>query len=56
MVLIKTVGQKTKSETPRPRSQKFQNPRPKQTQENEILRLIENASEISGLEQNFPRP
>ena len=56
MVLIETVGQKTKSETPRPRSQKFKNPRRKETQENEISKLIENSSEISRLEQNFPRP
>ena len=56
MVFIETVGQKTKSETPRPRSQKFENPGRKETQENEISRLIENSSEISRLEQNFPRP
>ena len=47
---------KTKSETPRPRSQKFENPRRKETQENEISRLIENSSEISKLEQNFRDP
>ena len=47
MVLIKTVGQKTKSETPRPRSQKFENPRRKETRENEMSRLIKNSSEIS---------
>ena len=41
MVLIETVDQKTKFETPRPRSQKFENPRRKETQENEISRLIE---------------
>ena len=49
MVLIETVGQKTKirdSETPKPKG----------TQENKILRLIHNASEISRLEQKFPRP
>ena len=47
MVLIETVGQKTqKSETPRPRGQKFEIPRRKETQENEISRL----------EQKFPRP
>ena len=56
MVLIKTVDQKTKSETPKPCSQKFENPRCKETQENEISKLIENASEISRLEQNFLRP
>ena len=44
MVLIKTVGQK------------FENPRLKETQENEISRLIQNASEISRLEEKFPRP
>ena len=56
MVLIETMGQKTKSETPRPRSQKFENPRRKETQDNEISRLIKNASEISRSDQNFPRP
>ena len=55
MVLIETMGQKTKSETPRPRSQKFENPRPKKSQENEISRLIENAFEIARLEQNLSR-
>ena len=54
MDLIDTVGQKTKSETPRPRGLKFETPRRKETQENEISRLIQNASEISRLEQNFP--
>ena len=57
MVLIETVGQKKqKSETPRPRGQKFENPRRKETQENEISRLIQNASEIWRLEKKFPRP
>ena len=56
MVLIETVGQKTKSETPTPRSKKFEIPGRKGTQENEISRLIENSSEISRLEQNLPRP
>ena len=57
MVLIETVGQKKqKSETPRPRCQKFENLRRKETQENGISRLIQNASEISRLEQKFPRP
>ena len=56
MDLIDTVGQKTKSETPRPRGLKFETPRRKETQENEISRLIQNVSEISRLEQNFPRP
>ena len=58
MDLIDTVGQKTKSETPRlrPRGLKFETPRRKETQENEISRLIQNASEISRLEQKFPRP
>ena len=47
MVLIETVCQKTESETPRPRSQKFENPRRKETtQENEISRLID--PEFSG--------
>ena len=55
-VLFKTVCQKTKSETPRPRGQKFENPRRKETQEKEISRLIQNASEISKLEQKFSRP
>ena len=57
MVLIETVGQKTqKSETRRLRGQKFENPRPKETQENEISRLIQNASEISRLENKVQRP
>ena len=55
-MIFETVGQKTKSETLRPRSQKFENPRPKKSQENEISRLIENAFEISRLEQNLSRP
>ena len=55
-MIFETVGQKTKSETPRPRSQKFENPGRKETQDNEISRLIENASEISRSDQNFPRP
>ena len=43
MDLIDTVGQKTKSETPRlrPRGLKFETPRRKETQENEISRLIQ---------------
>ena len=53
MVFIETFGQKPKSETPRPRSENFKNPRCKETQENEISRLIESASEILRLEQNF---
>ena len=37
MVLIEIVGQKKqKSQTPRPRGQKFEIPRRKETQENEI--------------------
>ena len=49
MVLIETVRQENKN----PR---LENPRRKETQENEISRLIQNASEISRLEQKFPRP
>ena len=44
MVLIETIDQK--KENPRPRSQKFENPRRKETQENEISRLFQNAFEI----------
>ena len=47
---------KQKSKTPRPRDQKFENPRSKETQENEISRLIQNAFEILRLEQKFQRP
>ena len=46
MVLIETVGQNTKIQGSRPRGQKFENPRHKETQENEIARLIQNGSEI----------
>ena len=38
-MIFETVGQKTKSETLRPRSQKFENPGRKETQDNEISRL-----------------
>ena len=57
MVLIETIGQKTKIPTPRPRGQNFENPRRKEAHENEISRLIQNrdVSQISRLEQNFPR-
>ena len=54
MVLIETVGQKKqKSETPRPRGQKFENPRRKETQENEISRLIQNAPRFRDWNKNF---
>ena len=55
MILIETIGQKTKIPTPRPCGQKFENPRRKETHENEISRLIQNASKISRLEQKFKR-
>ena len=50
MVLIETVGQKAKI-----RDWIRENPRRKETQVNEISRLIQNASEISRLEQKCPR-
>ena len=53
MVLIETVGQKAKIPTQRPRGQKFENPRRKETQERRIsshskrLRVFEIGSKIS---------
>ena len=52
MVLNETVGQKNKN--PRFRDlvvKKFENPRRKETQENENSRLIQNVSEISRSER-----
>ena len=45
MIWSKLLAKKQKSETPRPRGQNFENPRRKETQESEISRLIQNASE-----------
>ena len=58
MVLIESIGQKTKIRDSkwRPRGQKCENTRRKETQENEISRLMQNASKISRLERKFPRP
>ena len=52
----KLLANKQKSKTPRPCSQKFENLRCKEMKENEIPRLIQNSSEISRLEDKFPRP
>ena len=57
MVLIETVDQKNKN--PRLRDLVAKNSRirdAKKTQENKISRLIQNAFEISRLEQKFQRP
>ena len=52
----KLLANKQKSETPRSCGQKFENPRCKEMKENQIPRLIQNSSEISRLEDKFPRP
>ena len=52
----KLLANKQKSETLRPCGQKFENPKCKEMKENEIPRLIQNSSEISRLEDKFPRP
>ena len=57
MVLIETVDQKNKNLRLRDLAVKnLRNRDAKKTQENEISRLIQNAFEISRLEQKFPRP
>lgn len=53
MVLIELLAKNQKPETLRPCGQKFENPRLKETQESEISRLIQNASEISRSEQKI---